>query len=241
MPSSGSAARMARRKLIGGSCRASRSANAARTAASSASRWPGAVMRRQFGQQRAQHRRGIADQRAGGAAEAVDLLRVDVEPHDRQVVVHAPDALLPIEPRADRQHRVGVLPQCVALGERHRERVRGGNRRRGRGGTRTPAPAAPRQPPAPPAPRPARRRRPRSADAPPGRAASPRASPHPHRPAAAPAARSCGNATGPVMPQVSIAHSSATGPWPPAASRCGSPRPPAPALRAASGCARRAW
>ena len=33
-------------------------------------------------------------------------------------------ALLPVEPRADRQHRIGVLPQRVALGERRREWMR---------------------------------------------------------------------------------------------------------------------
>ena len=82
------------------------------------------VVRRQFGEQRAQHRRRVAQQRTGGTAEAIDLLGIDVEPHDRQRVVHTPHALLPVEPRADRQHRIGVLPQRVALGERHRERMR---------------------------------------------------------------------------------------------------------------------
>ena len=70
---------------------------------------------------------GVAKQRTGGTAEAIDLLRVDVEPHDRQLFVHTPHALLLIEPRADRQHRIGVLPKRVPLGERHRERMRCGD------------------------------------------------------------------------------------------------------------------
>ena len=84
-------------------------------------------MRRQLGEQRAQHCRGIADQRAGGTAKAIDLLGIDVEPNDRQRLVHTPHALLLIQPRADRQYGVGMLPQCVSLGERHGERMRGGD------------------------------------------------------------------------------------------------------------------
>ena len=71
---------------------------------------PGAGVRGQFCQQGAQGDGRIAQQRAGGAAEAADLLGVDVEADDRQVVVDTPVALLPVKPRADREHRVGGFP-----------------------------------------------------------------------------------------------------------------------------------
>ena len=83
------------------------------------------VVRRQGRLQRAQDRRRVAHQGDGGMAEARRLGRVDVEAHHRQAGIHAPGALRPVEPRADRQHRIGGLPVPVALGEGHGERVRG--------------------------------------------------------------------------------------------------------------------
>ncbi len=55
--------------------------------------WSRAIMRRQFREQSAQHGRGIAHQRAGRTAEAIDLLGVDVEPHDRQMSSSTPQML----------------------------------------------------------------------------------------------------------------------------------------------------
>ena len=118
MPSSGRAARIAFRNETCGSRRDRRSASQAR--------WPfellGARMARpvvlgQGRDQGTQLRRGIAHQRDVGLAQAVVLVGIDVEPHDLQVGIDAPVAVLDEEARADRQHRVGILPQAMA--DRH--------------------------------------------------------------------------------------------------------------------------
>ena len=67
--------------------------------------------------QRAQLRRGVAQQRHVGLAQALGLVGIDVEAHDLEVLVDAPAAVLDEEARADRQHGIGVLPQAMA--DRH--------------------------------------------------------------------------------------------------------------------------
>ncbi len=53
------------------------------------------------------------------------LLGVDVDPHDLHRRIDAPDALLRVEPRADREHRIRLAPEAMSDRIRHGEPVRG--------------------------------------------------------------------------------------------------------------------
>ncbi len=72
-------------------------------------------------------RRGIADQRGVGLAEALGLVGIDVDAHDLELVVDAPVAVLDEEARADRQDGVGVLPQAMADRHVDGQAMRGGD------------------------------------------------------------------------------------------------------------------
>ena len=51
------------------------------------------------------------------------LFRVGIHRDDREIVVDAPHRVLEEQPRADRQHHVGLAPQLVAERQRHGERI----------------------------------------------------------------------------------------------------------------------
>ena len=70
-----------------------------------------------------QDRLGVAGQRHRGLVQAVVLLRIGIDADDRQLAVDAPLPELDEQPRADRQHHVGLAPQIAAERQRHAQRI----------------------------------------------------------------------------------------------------------------------
>ena len=158
-PSSGRAARRARRKPICGSWRAIRSANQACAAATSSRGARGRLCAGRAASRARSPSAASASTAASGRRKRDDLLGVDVDADDLQVRVGAPHRLGEMHPRADAEHRVGLLPQALADRQRGGERMRWSAPRRGRGDRSPPGPATARPPPAVRGRRPARRRR----------------------------------------------------------------------------------
>ena len=81
------------------------------------------IVLRQFGKQASQDRRGVAGQRHRGLVQPVMLFRVGIDADNFMLGTDAPLAELDEEPRADRQHDVGLAPQVAPERQRDAERV----------------------------------------------------------------------------------------------------------------------
>ncbi len=83
----------------------------------------GALVARQCRDQPAQDRRGVADQCGGGLLEARRFLRIGIDAHDLEIVVHAPLMEAVEQPRTDAEHRIGFAPQLASERQRHGKRA----------------------------------------------------------------------------------------------------------------------
>ena len=81
------------------------------------------VVRRQHVEQAPQDRLGVADQRDRRLVQAAGLLRIGVDADDLEVLVDAPLPELDQHAGADAEHHVGLAPQLVAERQRHAQRI----------------------------------------------------------------------------------------------------------------------
>ena len=79
-------------------------------------------MRRQFRQQALQDRCGIAGERHRRFVQAAVFLGIGIDADDLEHAIDAPLPELNEQPRADRQHHVGLAPYFVAQRQRDAER-----------------------------------------------------------------------------------------------------------------------
>ena len=70
-----------------------------------------------------EHRSGVAGEPDLGLANAIELLGVDIDLDQRELVVSAPVRELKLQPRADRDHDIGLRPQRMAARQRVAERM----------------------------------------------------------------------------------------------------------------------
>lgn len=60
---------------------------------------------------------GIADQADGRFGNPIDFFRIDINPHDLNLIVEPPGHLLRLQPRTNRQYDIRVAPEDVTGGQ----------------------------------------------------------------------------------------------------------------------------